>query len=173
MNANNIIFEKYEFQKNGKVWSNYKQDYLKGRKDRNGYTLLELSSKDGKFHTYKLHRVIAELYCEIPDGYSINELEVDHIIPISEGGSNEYTNLRWCTPKENHNNPITLINRSKSMRNKQSMSKSVKQIKDDKVIAEFPSTREVERQLGYDHKAISKCCRGLINTAYGFKWEYN
>lgn len=59
------------------------------------------------------------------------------------------------------------------MRNKQSMSKSVKQIKDDKVIAYFPSTREVERQLGYDHKAISKCCRGLINTAYGFKWEYN
>lgn len=58
------------------------------------------------------------------------------------------------------------------MINKQSMSKSVKQIKDGEVIAEFPSTMEIERQLGYDHKAISKCCRGLINTAYGFKWEY-
>ena len=52
------------------------------------------------------------------------------------------------------------------------MSKSVKQIKDGDVIAEFPSTREIERQLGYDHKTISKCCRGLGNTAYGFKWEY-
>lgn len=172
MNISDINLDKYEILRNGKIWSVSKQKFLKGKKDRDGYTLFELSSKDGKFHTYKLHRIIAELYCDVPDGYSVNELEVDHIIPISEGGGNEYTNLRWCTPKENHNNPITLINRSKSMRNKQSMSKSVKQIKNDEVIAEFPSTREVERQLGYDHKAISKCCRGLKNTAYGFKWEY-
>ena len=172
MNANNIIFEKYKFQKNGKVWSNHKQDYLKGKKDRNGYTLLELSSKDGKFHTYKLHRVLAELYCEIPNGFSIDELEVDHIIPLSNGGSNEVSNLRWVTSKQNHNNPNTLINRSESMKNKESMSKVVEQYKNGTLIAEYPSTREIERQFGYDHKSISKCCRGITNTAYGYVWKY-
>lgn len=84
MNISDINLDKYEILKNGKIWSVSKQKFLKGKKDRDGYTLFELSSKDGKFHTYKLHRIIAELYCDVPDGYSINELEVDHIIPISE-----------------------------------------------------------------------------------------
>ena len=172
MNVSDINTEKYKFQTDGKVWSEYKQGYLKGKLDKDGYTMLELSSMDGKFHTYKLHRVLAELYCEIPSGYTADELEVDHIKPISEGGTNEVSNLRWVTPKQNHNNPRTLLNRSKSMRNKQSMSKVVQQFKGVNLIAEYPSTREIERQLGYDHKAISRCCRGINNTAYGYIWRY-
>lgn len=172
MNISNINTEKYIFQKDGKIWSEHKQDYLKGKLDRDGYTLFELSSKDGKFHTYKLHRILAELYCDVPSGYTIDELEVDHIKPISEGGTNDVSNLRWVTPKQNHNNPNTLMNMSKAMRNKPSMSKVVQQIKDNVVVAEYPSTREVERQLGYDHKAISKCCRGIQNTAYGYIWKF-
>lgn len=156
----------------GRVWSEHKQDYLKGKKDKDGYTLLDLSSLDGKFHTYKLHRVLAELYCQIPSGYTTDELEVDHIKPISEGGTNDVSNLHWVTPKENHNNPNTLKNRSNSMKNKDTMSKVVQQIKDDAVIAEYPSTREVERLLGYDHKAIGNCCRGISKTAYGYIWKY-
>lgn len=172
MKASDINFDKYKFQKDGKVWSEHKQGYLKGRKDRNGYVLINLVSKDGKIYTYRLHRVLAELYCEIPSGYTISELEVDHIKPISEGGTNEVSNLRWVTPKQNHNNPNTLVNRSKSMRNKQSMSKVVQQFKDGVLIAEYPSMREVERQFGYDHKSISNCCRGITNTAYGYTWKY-
>ena len=172
MNVSDINTEKYIFQKDGKVWSEYKQGYLKGKLDKDGYTMLELSSTDGKFHTYKLHRVLAELYCEIPSGYTADELEVDHIKPISEGGTNEVSNLRWVTPKQNHNNPNTLLNKSKAMKNKPSMSKVVQQFKDDVLIAEYPSTREIERQLGYDHKAISRCCRGINNTAYGYIWRY-
>ena len=172
MEISNINFEKYKFQKDGNVWSKHKQGYLNGKKEKDGYTLFELSSKDGKFHTYKLHRILAELYCEIPSGYTINELEVDHIKPISEGGTNEVSNLRWVTPQQNYNNPNTLVNRSKSMRNKQSMSKVVQQFKNGLLIAEYPSTREVERQLGYDHKSISRCCRGINHIAYGFTWKY-
>lgn len=172
MDTNNINFEKYEFQKDGKVWSKHKQGYLKGKTDRDGYTLLELSSKDGKFHTYRLHRILAELYCKKPSGYTSNELEVDHIVPISEGGTNEVTNLKWVTSKENSNNPHTLKNKSKSMRNKKSMSKVVEQIKDGVVVAQYPSTREIERLFGFDHKSISKCCRGITKTAYGYIWKY-
>ena len=54
------------------------------------------------------------------------------------------------------------------------LSKAVLQI--DKltgqVIAEFPSTREVQRQLGYDNSNISACCVGRKKSAYNFIWRY-
>lgn len=170
MKTRDINFEKYKFQKDGKVWSKSKHNYLNPKKDKEGYVCLNLSSKDGKFHTYKLHRIIAELYCEIPSGYTTDELEVDHINTFKD--DNRVENLRWCTPKVNHNNPTTLIHRSECMRNKPSMSKTVQQFKDGVLVAEYPSTREIERQFGYDHKSISKCCRGINSTAYGYIWKY-
>ena len=52
-------------------------------------------------------------------------------------------------------------------------SKSVLQIdKTNKIIAEFPSLREVERQLGYNQGSISQCCKGKRKTCGGFKWQY-
>ena len=39
-------------------------------------------------------------------------------------------------------------------------------------IAEFPSTREIERQLGFNHTCISACCIGKQKTAYGYIWKY-
>lgn len=40
----------------------------------------------------------------------------------------------------------------------------------NEIVEEFPSTREVERQLGLTH--ISKCCLGKQKTCGGFKWQY-
>ena len=42
----------------------------------------------------------------------------------------------------------------------------------NEVIAEFPSTMEVKRQLGFSCSNISACCLGKIKSAYGFKWKY-
>ena len=42
----------------------------------------------------------------------------------------------------------------------------------NEVIAEFPSTMEVERQLGIRASNISKCCKGKQKTCGGFKWQY-
>jgi hypothetical protein len=170
MKASDIDFNKYKVYKDGRIWSEYKNGYLNGRKNKDGYMLVNLFSKDGKQHTYYLHRVVAELYCEIPSGHTIDELEVDHISTFKD--DNRSCNLRWVTAKINHNNPATLVHRSECMRNKPSMSKIVQQFQDGELVAEFPSTREVERQLGFDHKAISKCCNGIRGTAYGYKWIY-
>lgn len=56
------------------------------------------------------------------------------------------------------------------------LSKPVLQIdpKTNEVIAEFPSVREVQRELGFDFSLISACCRNKphYNTAYGYKWQY-
>ena len=37
-----------------------------------------------------------------------NRYEVDHIIPLSDGGTNQASNLRLVTPKDNRNNPQTV-----------------------------------------------------------------
>ena len=37
----------------------------------------------------------------------------------------------------------------------------------------WPSVRAVEREKGYNNSLLSKCCRGLVSQAYGYKWAYN
>ena len=39
-------------------------------------------------------------------------------------------------------------------------------------IKSYPSTKEVERQLGIQTISISKCCRGLQKTSGGYIWKY-
>lgn len=31
---------------------------------------------------------------------------------------------------------------------------------------------QVERELGFKHSSIFKCCNGKYKQAYGFKWKY-
>lgn len=42
----------------------------------------------------------------------------------------------------------------------------------NEVIAEFSSIIEVERELGFNHPNISKCCLGKTKSAYGYIWKY-
>ena len=52
------------------------------------------------------------------------------------------------------------------------LSKPVLQIdkNTNEIVAEYPSLREVKRQLGLTH--ISECCKGKRKTCGGFKWQY-
>ena len=43
---------------------------------------------------------------------------------------------------------------------------------DGEFIREWPSTREIERQLGYKNTAISNCCNQKTKSSYGFIWKY-
>lgn len=118
---------------------------------------------DSKLKTIKSHRFIFECW----NGLIPKGLEIDHIDTVRN--NNSLSNLRLGTSKENSNNVLTrqkLINNTKK-------SKKVNQYSlQGDFIKEYPSTKEIERELGFDNSHIGKCCNGKLKTAYGFLWRY-
>lgn len=126
-----------------------------------------------------VHRLVAETFIQNPDNKPI----VDHIIPVSNGGTDNVKNLRWSTPPENNSNKHTLINMSNAMKGKPSPMKGKLNRKDvskkvyqyslsGELINVFESVMDVKRKLGFDVGNISKCCNGKQKTYKGFMWSY-
>ena len=62
---------------------------------------------------------------------------------------------------------------SKNKMSKNRPSKPVIQYsKDGEFIAEYPSTRDAERQTGFSHTSICNCCKGKYKSTVGYIWKY-
>lgn len=153
-------FENYQITDDGRVWSKKNNKWLKP-KNSNGYLIVRLYKHNhSKF--VLIHRLVAEHFIPNPD----NKPCVDHIIPVSEGGTDNVNNLRWCTAKENVNNPIS------KERRRLSKCKNVCQYTlDDKLIKIWESTKECGRN-GFNQGHIAECCRGERQKHKGYKWSY-
>ena len=177
-------------------------DYFKGKHrlgtiDSDGYVMNNYRCDDGKFHTFKEHIAKWEyFYGRIPEG-----MEIDHIIPISMGGTNKLSNLRLVTRGENHNNPLTRKNMSEARKgkkyalgnkmseesknkisdsmkgkfiNREDQSKPLHRI--DKITGEvlgsYSSRNEAARQTGFDKANIGAACNGRLKTYKDSIWKY-
>lgn len=67
----------------------------------NGYQQVTLS-KDKLRKSYKVHRLVADAFIPNPDNLPC----IDHINTVRT--DNRVDNLRWCSHKDNSNNPITM-----------------------------------------------------------------
>ena len=84
----------YKISNDGKVWSEYKRDYLKPRLSMDGYERVALS-KNNKRYEYRVARLVAETFVENPE----NKPQVNHI--DYNVRNNWYENLEWCDNYEN------------------------------------------------------------------------
>lgn len=125
-----------------------------------GYMLVTLCH-EGIRKNKRVHRLLADAFLENPE----NKAQVNHI----DGNklNNQLSNLEWATSQENSQHSYD--HGMSTPPNE----KEIEQISfDGKIVQTFPSLHAAGRQTGIAWQNISKVCRGLRNTAGGFKWRY-
>lgn len=101
-----VDYSKYSFNSEDDWGDYYCGKHRKPWFNENGYSQMNYLCTDGEWHTIEEHVAKWEYFNgNIPDGY-----QIDHIIPVKNGGTNKLSNLRLVTPKENSNNPISREN---------------------------------------------------------------
>lgn len=152
--------ERKEKYKN--VYRTRKEKILKPNKHSNGYLLVKIFN-EGKAKKILIHRLVASAFVQ---NNSLFNNEVNHLDENKE--NNCASNLDWCTTEQNCNFGTRNERISKANKNGKK-SKAVICIETSKI---YPSTREIQRQFGFNQSSIQKCCVGKQKTSYGYHWRY-
>ena len=163
-----------------------KEKIRKPKIDKDGYCCVKLWI-DGISKEYFIHRLVAQAF--IPNPY--NKPCIDHI--NTDKMDNRVENLRWCTHKENANNPIS---REKYLRNRYKVEgthrisvyrptkesiekmaekhkKPVAMYKNGILIKKFNSAADAEREdNNLKYMSISAACNGRLKTYRGYEWTF-
>ena len=129
-----------------------------------GYLQVQLC-KEGKRHTYKIHRLVARAFPEICgewyDGCDINHKD-------ETPSNNAAENLEICNRTYNNNYG------HRKEKDAKAKAKPVLQYSlDNTFIREWDGgAMEIQRVLGIDHSAISKCCYGKYKQYYGYIFKF-
>ena len=99
----------YSIDKSGQVFSHKSGKFLKPYPNHRKYLMVQLY-KNGQNKRITVHRLVAITYIPNPN----NLPEIDHI--DTDRQNNNVNNLRWCTRKENCNNPLSLKHSGESRR---------------------------------------------------------
>lgn len=117
----------------------HREDYILGEYfDSSGYPQV-IFRVNGKNKTKKVHRIIAENELPNPKGYT----DIDHINGIKT--DNRVDNLRWCSHKDNCNNPITKDKMLKTVRSEEYRKKCSEREKGKKLSDETKKKMSISR----------------------------
>lgn len=145
-----------------------KERILKPQKTKFGYLRNQLSN-NSKGKWFLVHRLVALTFLENP----LNLPCVNHKDEDKE--NNHIDNLEWCTHEYNNNYGTHNEIISKKQRNNPRTSKIILQYTlEGKFVAEYPSSKEVERVLKFSHTSINKCCQNKKKyiSHNGYIWFY-
>lgn len=136
-----------------------KSKILKQRMDKYGYKYVQLH-KNGNTKHKLVHRLVAENFILNTN----NLLQVNHKNEIKT--DNNVENLEWCTNKYN----LNYGNRNKKI--SKIKSKKIRQLdKKGNLIKIWINSLEASKKLNINSGNIRSCCRGMLKTAGGYKWE--
>lgn len=151
----------YEVSETGKVRRVSTGQVLKPTINENGYCYVTLSIGEGRTIKRRVHRLVAEAFVKNPLGLA----QINHKDENKQ--NNTADNLEWCTAGYNINYG------TRNQRHAVKMSRPVLQMNiEGAILKRWPSMTEAQRILGISKRNISRCCRGLQNTAYGYRWKY-
>ena len=151
----------YSVSDDGLVRNDKTCKILKPAKTYNGYLRIYINKKN-----YRVHRLVANAFIENPFNYP----QVNHKDGNKE--NNKASNLEWCNAKQNINHAYNKGLKKIDYTNIENP-KPIEQLNlEGKVIGHFNSLVEAEKKLGFNNSNISKACRGIQKTAYGYKWRY-
>lgn len=147
-----------------------KEHILKPGKNHKGYLHVKLR-KNCIGKTITVHRLVAKMFISNPN----NLEQVDYIDDDKE--NNCVNNLQWITNADNMAKAWQTGARS--------IEKTYKKGKENchaRVVNQYDlkgvyiktwyCIKDIEKELGFNNRNISACCRHKRPTAYGFKWEY-
>lgn len=164
-------FDTYRKGKNGSIRI-CKGKILKLCTDKYGYLLVNLY-KNGKLKTFKVHKLVAEAFLEIPEELKhlkgTRYLQVNH--KDEDKTNNNVNNLEFCSAKYNTN----FGTRNKRISDKNTNGKCSKKVYqytlDGQFVREWESTAECGRN-GFNQGHVTSCCRGKLKKYKDFIWKY-
>ncbi len=119
--------------------------------------------ENGKARYYLVHRLVAEEFCEKPEG---KKVEVNHINGIRS--DERAVNLEWITHSENLHHSYAIGNREYDVAPKAVIATNIETGEQMR----FESIYRAARFLGISQGNICMCCRGIRPYASGYYWEY-
>lgn len=152
----------YKVSTLGNIYSLKRGKFIKTTKPKVGYSSFSISVGS---HTKLgvVHKLVAEAFIPNPNNYKY----VDHI--DGDRFNNNVNNLKWCSCKQNANNPIT-IERKKLNCNGRPI--AVAQKLNGEVIATYPSMTQAAKQNNLLVNRLRLCCLNLAKTYNGYEWSF-
>lgn len=145
----------YSITSDGRVFNNFKKQFVKPAKGKNGYLHVTLCYGDKK--DVLIHRLVAQAFVNNPDNLPVVNHKDENKL------NNSAENLEWCTMKYNNNYGVHETQRNSA----------VFQIDlEGKVVKRWESMKEASSELGIYYQGISSVCRDVNKTCGGYRWEY-
>lgn len=161
---------KYQVSNLGRVKTlNWKQTgeerMLTATRNHGRYYFVMLQKGKIRKHNF-VHRLVWIAFNgPIPEGMQLNHINED----ITD---NRLVNLSLVTPSENVNWGTRNKRVSEKLTNGKLAKWVIKLSVNNEILHFYPSTNQVEREIGICQSAVSMCCCGKQNTAGGYKWKY-
>lgn len=150
-----------------------KERILKQSESDRGYKSVTLQIGE-MLNIMSVHRLVATAFLANPNNHPV----INHI--DSDPSHNVFLNLEWCTQSHNIRHAFKTgrkhapdwFYKSEFGRDNPASRQVIQMSVNGDFIKEWDCVSYIQRDLGFNRPNICKCCRGKINTAYGFKWKY-